>query len=199
MGVDVRLNRQVKDYENDVVSFTNGETIETKTLIWAAGVAASVFDGVPAGCYGRSKRLIVDANNKVEGLENVFAIGDTCIQTSDAGFPNGHPQLAQVAIQQGENVARNFIAMAEGKKLKPFAYLDKGSMAIIGRNKAVVDFPGKLHVRGFIAWLLWIFVHLLSLISYRNRVTTLYNWAVAYFTKDQPLRMIIRPSKKNNI
>jgi NADH dehydrogenase len=195
MGVNVKLNMQVKDYTGDVVIFANGETIQTKTLVWAAGVTGSVIDGTGAEYYGRGRRLIVDPYNAVAGMEGVYAIGDCCIQTTDAPFPNGHPQLAQVGIQQGANLARNFLAMEKKKSLKAFAYFDKGSMAIIGRKKAVVDLPGnKAHFNGFIAWFMWLFVHLVSLVSKRNRVTTFYNWSGAYFSKDQSLRMIIRPS-----
>ena len=197
MGVEIKLNHQVKDYANDIVTFSNNETIETKNLIWAAGITASVFEGFPSVCYGRGKRLLVDEFNKVKDTGNVYAVGDTCFQTADKNFPNGHPQLAQVAIQQGKNLAKNFIAMQENEKLKPFSYVDKGTMAIIGRNKAVVDLPKpKLHFKGFIAWFMWLFVHLLSLINYHNRIRTLYNWTGAYLTKDQSLRMIVRPSKK---
>lgn len=195
MGVDIKLNMQVKSYENDLVSFANGDIIATKTLIWAAGVTGIVFKGIPSASYGRGKRMIVDQYNAVSGVDGVYAIGDCCIQITDQAFANGHPQLAQVGIQQGTNLARNFLSMETGKSLKAFSYFDKGSMAIIGRNKAVVDLPGnKAHFNGFIAWFMWLFVHLVSLISRRNRVTTLFNWSGAYFSKDQSLRMIIKPS-----
>lgn len=194
MGVEVKLNHLVKDYVDDVVTFTNGETIETKTVVWAAGVTGSVFEGIPAESYGRGRRLIVNEVNQVTGLSNVYAIGDACLQTADKNFPNGHPQVAQVAIQQGKLLAKNFNAMAREQPLKPFAYHDKGSMAIIGWNKAVADIPRpKLHFKGFIAWLMWLFIHLISLINYRNKIRTLYNWTAAYFTKDHTLRMIVRP------
>lgn len=196
LGVVIKLNTHVKDYVNDTVVFDNGETIETKTLIWAAGVISQAFEGIAAESYGKGKRLIVDAFNKVQGTQNIYAIGDTCLQTTDENFPNGHPQVAQVAMQQGKNLAKNFIASSNAKGPKAFKYIDKGSMAIIGRNKAVADLPKpKLHFKGFIAWFMWVFIHLISLIDYRNRVKTLYNWMIAYFTKDQSLRMIIRPSK----
>jgi NADH dehydrogenase len=196
LGVKIKLETQVKDFVNDTVIFSNGETIATKTLIWAAGVTAKIFDGIPAACYGRGKRLLVDEFNKVQGIDNIYAIGDTCLQLTDKHFPNGHPQVAQVAIQQGLSLAKNFNLLLEHKPLKPFAYNDKGSMAIIGRNKAVVDLPKpKLHFTGFFAWLIWLFIHLLSLITYRNRMRTFYNWMIAYFTKDQSLRMIIKPDK----
>jgi NADH:quinone reductase (non-electrogenic) len=197
MGVIVGLNMQVKDYSDDVVIFTNGTRIETKTLIWAAGVTGLVFEGLPSECYGRGKRLIVDEYNRVKGLNNIFAIGDTSIQSHELKFPNGHPQMAQVAIQHGLNLAENFESILMEKSLNPFVYNDKGSMAIIGRNRAVVDMPdNKMHFNGFLAWFMWLFVHLLSLVKNRNRITTLYNWAGAYITKDQSLRMIIRPSEK---
>ena len=197
LGVEIRLNYQVKDYVDDMVLFTNGESISTKSLIWAAGITGKNFEGLPAESYGRGKRMVVDEFNKLQGTQNIYAIGDACIQTTDVHFPNGHPQVAQVAIQQGINVAKNFQASLKGDVLKSFSYNDKGSMAIIGNNKAVVDLPRpELHLKGFIAWLAWLFIHLLSLITYRNRIRTFYNWMIAYFTKDQSMRMIIRPAKK---
>ncbi|WP_442587119.1 NAD(P)/FAD-dependent oxidoreductase [Pedobacter sp. AW31-3R] len=197
LGVKMLLNNHVNDFVDDQVFLTDGTIIPSKNLIWAAGVSAMVFEGIPASCYGRGKRLKVNAFNQVEGLANVYAIGDTCIQSGDTGFPEGHPQVAQVAIQQGKNIAHNFREMVSQKPLRPFSYTDRGSMAIIGRNQAVADLPKpKLHMSGFIAWLAWLFIHLLSLISYRNRLNTLYNWTVAYFSKDQSLRMIIRPVDK---
>ncbi|HEX8016120.1 MAG TPA: NAD(P)/FAD-dependent oxidoreductase [Flavobacterium sp.] len=197
LGVVVKLNSKVTDYVDDTVYFENGETIKTKNLIWAAGVTAKIFEGMPAESYGRGKRMATDAFNKVNATENIYAIGDTAILTADKNFPNGHPQVAQVAIQQGINLAKNFKASLQNKPLKPFVYNDKGSMAIIGKNKAVVDLPNpKWHFKGFFAWFIWLFVHLISLITYRNRINTFYNWMVAYFARDQSLRMIIRPDKK---
>ncbi|MBS1915603.1 MAG: NAD(P)/FAD-dependent oxidoreductase [Bacteroidetes bacterium] len=196
MGVIIKLDMHVNDFVNDTVILSNGETIETKTMIWAAGITAKTFEGIPAECYGRGKRMLVDEFNKVKNTENIFAIGDTCLQTTDKNFPNGHPQVAQVAIQQGRALAKNFLLLAKNKPLDPFAYNDKGSLAIIGRNKAVADLAKpKLHFKGFIAWFMWLFIHLLFLITYRNRVKTFYNWMIAYFSKDQSLRMIIRPSE----
>jgi NADH dehydrogenase len=196
-GVKVRLNALVKDFTDDVVHFANGDTIVSKNLIWAAGVTAIVFKGIPETAYGRGKRMIVDAYNKVQGMEDVYAIGDTCIQTTDTAFPQGHPQVAQVAIQQGQNLGKNLIKALSGASLKPFSYYDKGSMAIIGKNKAVADLPKpKLFFSGVIALFMWLFIHLLSLINYRNRIRTLYNWGVAYLTNDQSLRMIVRPASK---
>ena len=197
MGVKIRLNSMVKDFSDEKVHFADGTNIETKNLIWAAGVTAIVFKGLPEPVYGKGKRLIVDEFNQVAGLNDIYAIGDTCVMTADPDFPDGHPQLAQVAIQQGTNLGKNLTKGLKNEVLKPFRYTDKGSMAIIGRNKAVADLPKPvLFFSGFIAWIMWLFIHLLSLINYRNRVKTLYNWTVAYFTRDQSLRMIIRPANK---
>jgi NADH dehydrogenase len=197
MGVEIRLGMQVKDYADGIVTFADGQIIATNTLIWAAGVGGSVFEGIPPACYGRGKRLITDPFSRVMGLVNIYAIGDTSIQLHESKFPDGHPQMAQVAIQQGKNLSGNLVAVQSGQKQHAFEYDDKGSMAIIGRNEAVVDLPGnKVHFSGFIAFFMWLFVHLVSLVSYRNRVTTLYNWTRAYLTRDQSLRMIIRPFKK---
>lgn len=149
MGVIVRLNVLVKDYDGSLVILADGTGIETYNLIWTAGVTASTFSGITTETYGRGKRLLVDEYNKVKGFGNIYAIGDTCLQTTDAAFPNGHPQLAQVAIQQGQNLAFNINALSKAGSLKPFHYNDKGSMAIIGRYKAVTDVPKPhLHFRG---------------------------------------------------
>lgn len=197
LGVIVKLNSRVTDYVDDTVYLENGETIKTRNLIWAAGVTAKIFEGMPAESYGRGRRMATDAFSKVNATENIYAIGDTAILTGDKNFPDGHPQVAQVAIQQGINLAKNFKALIQNKPLKPFVYNDKGSMAIIGKNKAVVDLPSpKWHFNGFFAWIIWLFIHLISLITYRNRINTFYNWMVAYFARDQSLRMIIRPDKK---
>jgi len=198
LGVNIILGCSVKDYTDNQVELTDGTYIETENLIWAAGITGSFFEGIPKEFYGRGKRLIVDAYNQIIGLSDIYAIGDNCIQTTDKSFENGHPQVAQVALQQGKNLAYNFINVIKAKALHPFTYKDKGSMAVIGRNKAVADLPPKLHFRGFIAYFIWGFIHLISLVHYRNRFTTFYNWVVAYFTKDQALRMIIRPETKYN-
>lgn len=193
MGVRVQLNKLVKDYVDDTVIFADGETIQTKLLFWTAGVTSKVFEGIPQESYGRGRRLLVDSFNQVLHVDHIYAIGDTALMTEDVGWLQGHPQLAQPAIQQGRNLANNLEAKYKGKPLKPFTYQDRGSMAIIGRSKAVADLPRPtLYIKGFIAWIMWLFVHLFSLIHYRNRITTMYNWTVAYFTKDQALRMIIR-------
>jgi NADH dehydrogenase len=198
MGVKIHLESLVKDYVDDTVHFADGKTIEAKTLIWAAGVTSMVFEGIEKENYGRGRRMLVDEHNLVLNTKNIYAIGDTCYQSTDKNFPNGHPQVAQVAIQQGKNLGKNFKRMVTGKASEAFSYNDKGSMAIIGRNKAVADLPNpKMHFDGFIAWIAWLFIHLVSLIANGNRIKTLYNWTISYFTRDQSLRVLIKPVKKD--
>ena len=202
LGVEIVLHTRVKDFDGEKVLLSGVEDrlIEARTLIWATGVTAQVHEGIPAEAYGPGKRLLVDEYQKVLKVDGVYAIGDTCLQQHEEAYPEGHPQLAQVAIQQGENLAKNFKRLHKNKEMEPFAYVDKGTMAIIGRNKAVAELAKpKLFFKGFIAWFMWLFVHLMSLTNHRNRIKTLYNWTVAYFTKDQSLRLIIRPLIKNNL
>jgi NADH dehydrogenase len=193
LGVEVKLNARVTDYSNDQVRFADGEVIETKTLIWAAGIIANTFEGITASSLGPGRRMLTDRFNKVQGLENIWAVGDISIQFTDDLYPAGHPQLAQVAMQQGRTLAKNFIAMAKDRPLRPFTYFDRGDMAIVGRHHAVVDlFKHKVHLSGFIALFIWLFIHLVSLVNYNNKFRTLYSWAIAYMTRDQALRMIFR-------
>ncbi|MCC4212778.1 NAD(P)/FAD-dependent oxidoreductase [Leeuwenhoekiella parthenopeia] len=196
MGVEVLLNTRVVDFDGEKVMMKDGSHIYSKNLIWATGVTGYRFKGIPEECYQRGNRLAVNASNEVLNLKDIYAIGDASIMTSDANFPEGHPQLAQVAMQQGTALAKNFKRAAEGKALQAFVYTDKGSMAIIGSNKAVADLPETIHFNGFLAWFIWVFVHLFALIDYRNRVRTFYNWSIEYFTKNQDLRLIIRPKNK---
>ncbi|RXK80560.1 NAD(P)/FAD-dependent oxidoreductase [Filimonas effusa] len=194
LNVKVTLNKQVKDYVNEEVLFADGSKIHTRTLIWTAGVSATPLRGLPESCFGKGKRLLVDIFNKVAGTANIYAIGDNCLQSGDPAFVNGHPQLAQVAIQQGRVLAKNLLK--KGESWAEFRYNDKGSMAIVGNFKAVADLP-KLHFKGFIAYMMWLAVHLFSLTRYRNRVKTLMNWAWAFFTRDQALRYIVREKKSS--
>lgn len=197
LGVVVKLNTQVVDFDGETITFKDQSTIKCKNLIWAAGVTAMRFNGLPEESYGRANRLIVDEFNKIEGTDNIYAVGDTAYMDSDKNFPNGHPQVAQVAMQQGKNLAKNLLNITLNRTQKEFNYFDKGSMAIIGRSKAVVDLPKpKFHFKGTLAWLAWLFVHLMSLSTPRNKVNTFYHWAIAYFTKNSSLRMIIRPNNK---
>ena len=197
MGVELVFGTRVSGFDGEQVSLNNGSYIKSKNLIWATGVKGIVFPGFPSEVYERGNRMKVDAFNKVEGLEDVYALGDISLQKSDENFPEGHPQLAQVAIQQGKNMALNFKRMMNQRELQPFRYTDKGIMAIIGRSKAVADMSKPhSHFDGLPAWLMWSFIHLFSLINRYDRLRTFYNWAIAYFTKNQDLRMIIRPRKE---
>ncbi|HQX42864.1 MAG TPA: NAD(P)/FAD-dependent oxidoreductase, partial [Niabella sp.] len=194
MGVKIHLNTMVEDFDGETVTFKGTEPIQTKNLIWAAGVSAIPFDGIPKESFGPSRRLVVNEFNKVTGTENIFALGDTCFQNTDSSFPKGHPQVAQVAIQHGKLLAENMGKPAN--QWTRFKYNDKGAMAIIGRNKAVADIPKpKLHFQGFFAWAIWLFIHVMSLLTFKNRLRTFTNWLIAYFSKDQSFRMIIRPEE----
>ena len=192
LGVNVILNTSVKDYTNGKVTLSSGETLETNSLIWASGVVAREVPGLPTEVVGRGRRLLVDAFNIVQGTNNIFAIGDLCLQTSDPKFPNGHPQVAQVAIQGGEALAENLIRLQDSKVLKPFIYNDKGSMAIISKYKAIVDLP-KFSFTGFFAWLVWLFIHIIPLVGFRNKVKLAFSWLWSFITNDPTLRLIIRP------
>jgi NADH:ubiquinone reductase (H+-translocating) len=195
LGVEVRLETRVTDYDGDFVHFADGSTVRANTVIWAAGISSHRIEGLNSEIYGRGNRIQTDAQNRIKGYENIFALGDIACITTDPRFPNGHPQLAPVAMQQGIQLAANLINAQKGKPFKDFQYVDKGSMATVGRNMAVVD--SKLFsFGGFIAWLGWLFVHLLYIIGTKNKTGILLNWAWAYFTYDQSLRLLIRPKEK---
>lgn len=193
LGVDLRLNQSVKEFRDNMVVLSDGSTIHSKTLIWAAGVIVKKIEGLPDASYGHGNRLLVDQYNRVQGVGHVFAIGDAALMI-DAEYPKGHPQMAQPAIQQAKLLAYNIERMRKGQSLKPFKYHDKGSMATIGRNLAVVDLPF-ISFGGTLAWLTWMMVHLMSIVGVKNRLLIFINWVWAYFTKDQSLRLIIRPKK----
>ena len=194
MGVHVHLNSAVKSYDGFEVTFNSGRKLTSKTLIWAAGVKGNPVHGLPVESIGRSSRLGVDAFNRVKGFENIFAIGDVALMEGDPGFPNGHPMMAPPAMQQGRLLAENIGRLIHNKAMKPFRYKDKGAMATVGRNKAVVDLK-TLKFQGFFAWFIWMFVHLLSLIGFRNKVFVFINWFVSYFSYDKSNRLIIARPK----
>ena len=199
LGVHVKLNTRVASYEKDKVHLSDGAVIETKTLVWAAGVIANTFEGISEQSLGKGRRMITDAYNRVQGYDNIFAVGDISIQSTDSDYPGGHPQLAQPAIQQGKALAKNLLRQAQGTPMKPFKYFDRGDMAIIGRRLAVADlFKHKLHLGGLLGLLGWLFIHLMSLVNYNNKIKTFYNWAVAYLTQDQALRMIFRSGDRES-
>jgi len=194
LGVKIVLNTLVKDYVNEEVILSNGKKISSATLIWASGVIARQVNGLPKEIVTRGRRIIVDEINRVKGFSNIFAIGDQCFQTTDKKYPNGHPQLAQTAIQQGRSLAENLNRLEANKSTKPFAYRNKGSMAIISKYRAVVDLPkGFLH--GFFAWFVWLFVHVVPLVGFGNKIKLAFNWFWTFITNDPTLRLIIRPEK----
>jgi NADH dehydrogenase len=197
LGVKIKLNTLVNDYVNNEVLLSNGEKINSSTLIWASGVIAREVPGLPTDVITKGKRILVDEINKVFGYNNIFAIGDQCSQSSDNHFPNGHPQLAQVAIQQGQLLADNLSRLEQGKIGKPFVYNNKGSMAIISKYKAVVDLP-KGFFSGFFAWIVWLFIHIIPLVGFRNKLKLAFNWLYSFITNDPTLRLIIRSGKKIN-
>ena len=198
LGVLLTMNTLVNDFDGETVDLSNGESIPTKNLIWAAGVSAKTFDGFSPSNFGPGKRLNTNRYNQLITDDSIFALGDCAFINGDPDYPNGHPQLAQPAIQQAANLANN-LKLANAK-WKPFSYTDKGSMAIIGRNKAVLDFPGQTKsIKGFLAWLIWIFIHIMGLVNFKNKVRTLYNWLGYYVFKDQYFRMIIKPTERVEI
>lgn len=193
LGIHVVLDTLVTNYEHDEVRLSNGEVIAAKTLIWAAGVTAIKFDGMAASSLGKGGRMITSPFHVVKDYQNVFAIGDISMQQHEPLYSQGHPQLAQPAIQQGKSLASNFVRIAKGQIPLPFKYSDRGEMAIIGRKHALVDlFKHKIHFSGLPGLVAWLFIHLISLVNYNNIVKTLYTWAVAYITRDQALRMIFK-------
>lgn len=196
LGVNVWVNEIVTDFDGKTVHTKSGLTFETETVIWTAGVMGAVIDGFDASVIQRGNRLKVNEYNQVEGFTDIFAIGDVAAMVTE-NLPMGHPMMAQPAIQQGELLAKNLIQLRDGKPLKKFAYNDKGSMATIGRNKAVVDLPN-FHFSGFFAWFVWMFVHLMSLIGFRNKFLVFWNWVYNYLMFDRQARLIVRPYKKKN-
>ncbi|MEO6720841.1 MAG: NAD(P)/FAD-dependent oxidoreductase [Ferruginibacter sp.] len=198
LGVHIRNDVAVKDYINGEVLLDTGEKILTNMLIWTSGVTGRELPGLPAEVIGRGRRVQVDEFNKVTGTENIFALGDICFQTTDKNYPNGHPQLAQVAIQQGQLLAKNFKRMLSGETLKPFSYTNKGSMAIISKYNAVADLP-KFSFTGFFAWAAWLFIHIIPLIGFRNKLRLAFSWFWSFITNDPTLRLIIRPKKEDKI
>jgi len=194
LGVNIWKDVHVKDYDGDLVLTTTDLTFNAATLIWAAGVTGEIIDGLKPACViERAGRIRVDKFNKLQNSENIFAIGDVACMSNDE-LQRGHPMMAQPAIQQGKHVAKNILALIDKKGLTPFQYKDKGSMATIGRNKAVVDLKNA-KFQGVFAWFVWMFVHLFSLIGFRNKAVVFLNWVYNYIRFDRETRLIIRPFK----
>lgn len=198
-GVKIWLNCRVKSYDGFNVQLDTGESLCTRTIIWAAGVIGTILDGFDPSAIIKGSRLKVDQYNRVEGYSDVFALGDIATMITDEN-PEGYAMMAQPAIQQGRWLGKNFVRMLRGDVMQPFRYKDNGSMATIGRNQAVADFKLFGHTyktQGFKAWFVWMFVHLISLIGFRNRLVVLINWMWSYFTYDTGIRLIIGKKKEN--
>jgi NADH dehydrogenase len=191
LGVNVYLNSMVMEYDGKKIYTTSREPIPTNLVIWTAGIRTNHIDGLPEKCTGKNGRYITDRYNRVAGFENIFVLGDAALMVEEK-FPGGHPQVAPVAIQHADNIALNFRKMILGQPLYPFSYKDKGTMATIGRNRAVVDLP-YAHFQGTFAWFVWMFVHLMSIVGAKNRILIFLNWFWNYVTYDQSLRLILRP------
>lgn len=189
--VNVRLNTGLKSYDSKYVTFADGHKEYFETLIWTAGVKGEPMPGIPAEMVGKGNRIIVDEFNRVPGYENsVMAIGDIALMQCD-DYPHGHPQMAQPAIQQARNLAKN---LNRGEFIEKFKYHDKGSMATIGKNRAVADIKG-VSITGFIAWLTWLFIHLISILGMRNKLSVMVNWFWNYLFYNTSLRLLLRPTK----
>lgn len=201
MGVDIQFGKMVTDYRDHKVIMKDGTEIPTRTFLWVSGIRANAMPGIDESHLGRGFRFKVDEYNRIPGVENVFAIGDQCLQTSDAAYPNGHPQVAQVAIQQAKNLAKNLKLIDQGadsSALTAFHYKNLGSMATIGRNKAVVEI-GKFRSQGFFAWVLWLVVHLRSILGVKNKMMVLLNWLWKYVSYNDSIRMITYATKPREV
>lgn len=194
MGVNIKTETIVKNYDGTTLELNSGERIITKTVIWAAGVTGNVVTGLPEESKKPGNRILVNRLNQVQGLKDIYAVGDIAYMETPK-YPKGHPQVANVAINQAKNMAKNFNAMAKGKTLKEYEYVDLGSMATVGRNKAVVDLPF-VRFNGYPAWLVWMFLHLMLILGARNKLIIFINWAWAYMFKDTSLRLILKPQEK---
>ena len=194
MGIKVMVETFVKDYDGKVLTTNRGDVIKTKTVIWAAGVTANTIEGFAKERYASGNRLYVDRYNRLKESSNVFALGDMAYMETPK-FPKGHPQVANVAINQAKVLAFNLKRFVTGKEGREYEYFDLGSMATVGRNKAVVDFPF-VKFKGYFAWVIWMFLHLMLILSVKNKLIIFINWAWAYITKDTSLRLILTPNKR---
>lgn len=194
LGVEVMTNCMVTDYVDKELVLKDGQRISAETVIWVSGIKANNIDGIPPESIGHAGRILVDRFNRVKGLKDVYAIGDQCIVEGDEAYPYGHPQLAQVAIQQAKTLAKNLIRQEKGETEQPFSYHNLGTMATIGRKKAVVEI-GKLKFGGFFAWLLWLIVHLRSILGVKNKTIVFLNWMWSYMNYKQSLRLILKAKR----
>jgi len=194
LGVEIMAGCMVTDYVDHELILKDGSHLPVETVIWVSGIRANHIDGIPAESIGRGGRIITDRFNRVKGMENVYAIGDQCLIEGDKAYPQGHPQLAQVAMQQAENLAMNLKLQDKNEQEHPFSYRNLGTMATIGRKKAVVEI-GRLKFGGFFAWLLWLVVHLRSILGVRNKTIVFLNWMWSYFNYKQSLRLILKAKR----
>jgi NADH:ubiquinone reductase (H+-translocating) len=194
MGVELRTETMVSNYDGDVLSFKDDTAVRTKTLIWAAGVTGNTVKGMPESWFAAGNRMKVDRINKAEESTNIFAIGDIALMQTPL-FPKGHPQLANVAINQAKLLASNLKRIAQGKPTVQYEYKDLGSMATIGTHKAVVDLPF-MKIKGYFAWAIWMFLHLMLILSVKNKLFIFINWATAYISRNTSLRLILVQEKK---
>lgn len=194
MGVNILLNSVVDDYDGSTLRLKDGREIRTSIMIWTAGIMGNVPAGIPKEAITRGNRIVVDTSNRIKGMENVFAIGDISYMETD-DFPKGHPQLANVANNQAKTLASNFDNLLNNKPLASFKYKNPGTMATVGKHKAVVDLPF-FSFQGRLAWLTWMFLHLMLILSVKNKLLIFINWAISYFTNDTTLRLILSPTKK---
>jgi len=193
LGVRFISNDRVTDYDGDRVYLSSGNIIPSNNVIWAAGVTGNIIEGLTENSI-KNNRYVVDRYNKIVGFDDIYAIGDIAYMETPK-YPNGHPQVANVAINQGKNLAKNFLKKSENE-WQPYEYDDKGSMATIGKHRAVVDLP-KFKFQGIFAWYFWMFLHLMLILSVRNKLAIFFNWMWSYINRDSSLRLIIIPNKKN--
>ncbi len=190
LGVKVWVNSIVQNYDGRVVTLQDGRAIHTNNLIWAAGVTGNIVSGIETESIFRNSRFIVDRHNLVKGYNNIYALGDIALMETPK-FPKGHPQVANVALNQAKVLAHNMLAMLKGKPLTDFEFKDPGSMATVGKRKAVVDLPG-FSFQGRLAWFFWMFLHLMLILSVKSKLIIFINWAWSYFTNDTTLRLILK-------
>jgi NADH dehydrogenase len=195
LGVILKTGVFVQNYDGDKLTLSNGEVLKSKNVIWAAGVTGNMIQGLSSEVITNSNRLKVDRMNKVKGYKNIYAIGDIAYMETPK-YPKGHPQVANVAINQGKNLARNFKSIQKGKNLTEYEYKDLGSMATVGRNKAIVDLPF-IRFKGYFAWYVWMFLHLMLILSVKNKLIIFINWAWNYVSKNSSLRLILKVQGKN--
>lgn len=195
LGIHVFLNAKVESYDGGILKVVDGDDFLTDTVIWTAGVKAATIEGLPKDSIMKGGRILVDTYNAVKGTDNIFAIGDVAACVTDEN-PKGLPMLVPVAQQQAKLLKKNILNHIENKPLEPFKYHNRGVMATIGRNKAVVDLP-IWKFQGTFAWFVWMLVHIMSLVGFRNKVGAFIDWTANYFTYDKPLGLIIRPYKRN--